>query len=1319
MQRPASSYPSRPSYTAHLRALYRDADDASDAQHEALKHHNVPNSSLLGTSKDDSEQSAQSLIGSAQSIDCDAAYYALLSHLTNSPKAPHNHSSTPPSPPTPATSATLPTPLWPIVCSIFECAARLHRLCHSPSARSQGSFSFLNLLTAHTDVTASLSLPSSSTSLLFSFLVALHRLSLQLGRERVDWWLLLQAAWVRQCRTDEQLRSDESVRQRLEDKRRIEKAIADVDGEEKEYDRPLVSAHNWQPLYSAEEAAPVGRKRKYSPLSTAATELLRLHYHAWRTHVAEQRTPAQLVTQAQLFLTHSVWWRWRDALLLHRADIQRRRADEQMLDRALHAWTEWWRRRELLKAAVRLARRHHQLSTQSLYHSRWMAALQEARDERRQLQTAARHHRQHYLPGAVQRWRRLAAIKQVLRSNELKGGEWRRRQLAVETLSVWRAALRGAVQYQKDAATSLRPLRLRFAVRQWQRTAKLARAVVVTSGPSLHAAFRWLHHSFSLPLPFAAIQSPSPILAIRPSRQAAHAAMLQLWRRWQLQRLHAAWRGVVAQRKVELVKLSHCQRLRSRQLLETAWQTWREEGQRKQRRRRRALSEAISRWRQHARQQKARREQLHTAALVDKFSTQRSAFELWGQCWRQCVRHRQERDRQSAAEQQREEHEALVDRQLQQHADTFHHSRLVSLCLAVWHSRTVDSLVRSCTLSLAASHHSSVCKQRTVQQWCKWQQRRKQRKAEVQSLVDRADVMYVGRLLSVMLVCWRVQLARRQSLRAMAERREQRELHERWQRWRVYVQLCQQQRRQQRDEEERQRREDNHRKGQLIVRQRLQSAWTVWRSRMAVVSVGQQLAEQRRLHGLQRAMSGWWEALRQKRRLAAARRSKLQQLLGGYVMHRQHAQQQRMRAELLLCRRAERGRLTAIFAVWKEGGRRRLQDRKQVEARDGHQLVGRALQQWRTAAQQGRTQLDAAAAALERGAGAALLAAAFAHWQHTLYLRSLCERMQGHDADGDTEAQLASFVHWRLRCMRDVWQVWRNGSIDRRLSRQAVSQHRSIKIGTALSHWRTTTRQAKQRRQMHTLSRSNSQRAVFAQWRHSLSLQRQERRAAESLRSTLTTASLSFTRPLLLSILHPQLPSQPVSDWFRRWRVYVAHRQQRLQLTTAAYQLYHHNLLAAAVAVLCAESRIAAQTASLARLLAQRRQSAALHDWHAHTQQRSTMRTVTELSAAHHSSRLVSGVLSAWRRQSKRGAARRLRCAEVERGVDALVVRSAFQRWHTAAVGERRRQRMFALSHAFLVWKWQMLRLRERRQLLRADELSTVAAQTHVIAVRV
>jgi len=1091
--------------------------------------------------------------------------------------------------------------------------------------------------------------------------------------------------------------------------------------EAKERDESGVSAHDWKRSYVDSAAAPaaIGRKRKYNPLSSAATDMLRLHFHAWQAHVTEQRTAPELVTQARLLHSHFVWQRWRDALLLHRADTLRTQADEQSLTHALHEWSHWRQRRKLSHAAFRLARRHHQLFSQTSHLSQWVAALQDARDERHQLQTAAHQHKQHYAPNAVQRWRQLAAIKRTLLSDAAAGKEWRRRQLAAEALSAWRQALHKAALYRTEAVSRLRPLRLRSAIRGWQQTARVARSATVSSGPFLHAAFLWLQHSFEQPLPFSATPSSSTAVTIRPSRRAAHDEMLQVWRCWQLQRFHAAWRDVVARHIVERVKLSHCQRLQSRQLLETAWQRWKDERARKERRRRRALAEALSRWRQHVKQRKAQREQVQTATLVDKFGSQRCAFRLWEQRWRLGARQREELDRQNRAQLRREEHEALVERQMQQHADTFHYRRLLSLCLSLWHSRTVQSLVNTCTLDLAASHCSSVGRQWALQRWWQWQQQRKQHKAEVRLSVDRADVMYVGRLLSVMLVCWRVQLARKQSLSAMQQRREQREQHDRWQRWRLYVRLCQQQRRQQRDEEERQRREDNHRKGQLIVQWRLQSAWTVWRNRMAVVSVGQLLCDHRRLHSLQRVMSGWWEALRQKRQLAATRRTKLQQLLSRYVVHRQHVQAQRMRAEVVLSQQAGRRRVAAVFAVWKQGGLRRLQDKRRDAARDDQLVLGRAVLQWQTAVQQGKRQLGAAAVAVERGASVAVLTAALQHWRHALYLRSLHEQLRGPAEDGEEEGHLSSFAHWRQHCLIDAWRMWRNESTDRRLEREAVERHRNIGFGTAISHWRRTTRQAKQQRQSNALSRLSSQRFVFAQWRHSLSLQRQERRAAESLQSTLTTTSLPFIRPLLLSILHPHLPSQPAAEWFHCWRAYIAHRQRRLQVTTAAYQLYHQHLLASAFGVMLAESRTAAHTASFTRSLAQSRLCAALHDWHERTQQRSTARTVVELSSAHHTTRLVSGVLSAWRRQSRRGAARRLRCAEVERGVDALVVHSAFQRWRAAAVGERRRQRMFTLSHAFLVWKWQILRLRERRQLLHADQMSSVAAQTQAVAVRV
>ena len=1332
---------SRHSYTAHLRALYHDVDDTESTHHRLRAPFSALDNSQLDISKDDSDRSSQHSAASNDSIDNDQPYYTLIANITQSPKPPHTtHSTTtptttpiaPPTPPAPST-ATLPPTLWPIACDIFEHADRLHHASHSPSAHgsaSSGMFSFLNVLTAHTDVTSAMRLSSTSTSLLFSFLVALHRLSLQLGEVRVDWWRLLQAAWVRQCRQDDELRRDDGIRRRLEVSRLLTMAAEDTD-EVKEDGRSSVVQREWQRLQAAEkeersqvrhlrskqESAPVSRKRKYSPLSSAAIELLKLHFQAWRADVVDQRSAPEVVRQANSFYCHTMWQRWRTAVLLHRADRQRLRADRQQLSHATRAWTQWSQGRRLSHAAVRLAQRHCQLFTQSLCLGRWMAALHEARDERHQLQTAVQHHKQLCLPTSLQRWKQYADVKHRLHSDVSTMKAWRCKRLAMDTLSVWRRALHSAAQCRTEAAGRLRPLRLRHAVRIWQRTVKHARSAVVCSGPFLHAAFRWLHLSLNYPLPFTTSPLPSSTLILRPTRQQSHVAMQQVWQRWQLQRFQAAWRHVVAQHKTERVKLSHLQRLRTRRLLDTAWQRWKQERERRERRKMNVLKQALDTWQQRAMERKVRREQLQTALLVHKFNTQRGAFHVWAQYWQQCEQQRREKDRQSKAQQQREEHEALIERQMQEQADAFHHSRLLPLCIVQWHSYAVHSLATSCTLSLASSHHSIVCKQWAVQRWQQWQQQRKQCKAELQSLADRADVMYVGRLLSVMLVCWRVQLARKQSLSVMAEKREQRALHERWQQWQMYVQSCQQKRRQQRDEEERQKREDDQRKAELIVRSRLQSVWAVWRRRMAVVAVGQQLAEKRHRDRMLRAMHGWWEAARQKKQLAEARRSKLRQLLYAYLRYRQDAAGQRVRSELILYQQATRKRLTAIFAVWKEGGLRRLDKRRHDTAQSEQMMARRALLEWHAAVQRRKQRVSEATVAVEHMANVGLLTASLKCWRRTLHLRASYERLYGRLDEAEADMQITAFAYWRHHCITVAWRVWRTESIERRLHRQAEKQYRSVALTLALSRWRGTARQTKQQRQLSALMHLNSKRALFARWRQALAVQRHERRAAESLQLTLSVTSLPFVRPLLLSILRPQLPSQLALEWFHRWRAYVAHRQQRLQMTTAAYQLYHHNLLTSAFVLMLSHYRMAAATTLYARSRTRQRLSSAVQHWHRYTQQHHTARTVAQLSSVHYNSRLVSAVLSAWRQQSKRGAARRSRCAEIERGVDALVVRSAFHRWHTAAVGERRRQRMFTLSHCFLVWKWQTVRLRERRQLLEADSRSSIAPQAVAVDV--
>ena len=477
------------------------------------------------------------------------------------------------------------------------------------------------------------------------------------------------------------------------------------------------------------------------------------------------------------------------------------------------------------------------------------------------------------------------------------------------------------------------------------------------------------------------------------------------------------------------------------------------------------------------------------------------------------------------------------------------------------------------------------------------------------------------------------------------------------------------------------------------------------------MSVGQQLSETRRRDRMQRVMSGWWDTLQRKRQLAEARRVKLRQLLLSYLQRRQDGENQRALAALVIHQRSKRRRLAAIFAVWKAGGLRRLNGRRHDAVRGERLMARRALQAWRSAVEMRKKRLHAAFVEVQHRASVALLAAALERWRHVLYLRSLHEQLFGRNEHGEADTQLAPFAHWRRRCLTVAWQLWKTDSIDGQLNRRAENKHRTVTVCHVLSQWRQWARHIKQQRQLSALLLVNSKRAVFTQWRQALALQRQERRAAESLQSTLTATSLPFIRPLLLASLRPHVSSQPVLDWFNRWRAFVAHRHERLQKTTAAYQLYHHSLVASAFGLLLAEYRLSAHVGSFARSLAQHRVTSAVLCWHQHTQQRHTIRTVAQLSSAHHSSRLVSGVLSAWRQQCKRGAVRRLRCAEVERGVDALVVRSAFQRWHVAAAGQRRRQRVFTLTHCFLLWKWQTLRLRERRQLLQADNQSTVTTQ--------
>jgi hypothetical protein len=344
-----------------------------------------------------------------------------------------------------------------------------------------------------------------------------------------------------------------------------------------------------------------------------------------------------------------------------------------------------------------------------------------------------------------------------------------------------------------------------------------------------------------------------------------------------------------------------------------------------------------------------------------------------------------------------------------------------------------------------------------------------------------------------------------------------------------------------------------------------------------------------------------------------------------------------------------------------------------------------------------------------------LLRQSFIQWRGTLHLRLLYidwrqrqrqSRENGYsdEEEEEEERELAAFVHWRHRCLQMVWSVWKIKWHEATVEKLAAESHRVRTMKKALHQWKNNIKQQQKEQHWMTERKMERQHQAFSMWRVALEEERAERRAVDFIQSSVTKSSLSFCSPILLSCLRPSVPSASLSDYFHRWSAYISHRRDRSQLMFIANHFHHTRLISAAFSILHHTHSLSALTHSVSLSIQSRRIHSALSVWRERAQERRRSESVRRLSNDHYRVSVVMRVMRGWKDVGRRGRERRVRREEVQRGLDELVVRNAFERWKGVVERLKRRERTFLISHSFMVWKMQARRVRERRELLTEAE---------------
>ena len=1257
----ASSTKARPSYSSHLRDRYAGEDDDEDNQSDAEDtSHSALDDSQLDTSRDSAFSDRSSTSSLSPIPPADASYHALRRRLggrSPPPNAAPTAASSTPLPHPPSTPTPLDASLWPALCDVFDQAERVQQ-------SSTSVVSFLDLLSAHSTVTAAQSLSPLASTRLFSYLIHLHRLSAQFEPQRpVDWRRLLRSAFLQQCRHDPVLRADSGLLARIDsDSASPLDLLDDKAHRTQSLDalptaaRPSLVRQMWTALQQSEVSSPSRPSTASLPVHTRPpveprrpstaeeVQALTAQFAAWREVVVAHRPSAEILARAQRCYTRAWWRRWADAWRRRKADRALERRSRARLSDALRSWHRSAEKHavEKLKADAIRDMWQESIVRRSLRH--WHLALVEQWEDQRMMRDAHHHYRRTALPRAVNAWMHATTARARQREQRQRADAWTSQRRLSTALRLWRTRLQEWKGAQTRATDRLLPLQLRGALRHWHRWTHAVRSAGMPSSVAVHALLTWVSTSFDHPLPYHTFDhAPSSPLStpsaseLKPSRLPAYAQHVTEWRRWATRRVWSAWRQRTAQWTNDRLLTATLQTAVAHRLLRAALLSWRAEHALTVDAHRCQRSFAVRRWLTATAERKARKEQATTARLVHAFHVEAQYFALWkrhhGAHLLQRLRAEAELERRAerAADEQR-----ITDAMLSR-AEAFCLRRQQSAAVVQWRRWTLQHLLTSCTSQLVQARWEERAKVESIAEWRSWTATRHQQSALRRKREEQADVMYVGRLMSVLLVCWRLQLRRRLTVRQMAERRAERQRVEVFTRWRLFVELQREERRREREEEAHRRKEADRRTAEVVRRFVMRDAWRHWRRLMDVVMVGRALKAQRQRSRLHRALLAWTDMAARRRQHRAASAARMRAIVQRYVKQQRDRAVRRAAHDFTAQTAVRRRRLARAFQGWKRFGVEDLQQRNRTRRMLREQTTRDVWDAWTAALHERRRALGEAESRVAAAAKGRVMREAVEQWRHTLYLRALFETW------GGGIRELPAFIQWRHHSMERALRAWRTVKSDAAMDRTADDWRTAKALRGALVGWGDVARRNSTARTLEETTKTGVVRTAFTVWYEAAVEEAEEREKASALRDRLD--SLGSGAPpsvavssVLLAALRPHLPSQPPSHFFRVWATY----------------------------------------ASDARRLA-----------HLHT-----------LAGQHRSRRLVTAILSGWRRVSQHSAARRQWADGIERSLDAVTLRAAWHRWALRFHAARSTNDLFLLRRAFWTLKLQSRRMRERRQLL-------------------
>ena len=809
---------------------------------------------------------------------------------------------------------------------------------------------------------------------------------------------------------------------------------------------------------------------------------------------------------------------------------------------ALQAWQAWTGRRKEERDRVTRIRQLMHLHLTHRCLQQWETRLSTQIDDRRMYEQAVLHHRHIVLPAAVHLWADYAVTRSRHRDDRRRADLRRRTLLLADALHSWARLQQQCREQEAAAAGQLLPLRLHGVMQRWVRWSRMRRAVSIAAPVALHTLYTWLSLSFHHPLPYPSSPSPTPsgppalptLLSstLKSTRVPSFSTHQQQWRLWIMRRLWEGWSRRVQQWKVDRQITHRLTHLTTHHLLHLTLHHWHSAHLAHTLTTRHLTLSTLRHWRRLTHQRRQRREVATTAILTHRFHLQRRCFGVW--------RARHEVHQQEVAVAAEEESKAQG---MEEVAVASHHRRRVVRAMQRWRGWVVHQLLKRCTDQLVQSRWEEQAKAATLTHWRSYLAQRKQAKAVQRQRQEMADVVYVGKLMSVLFVCWRLQLQRRLTLHRLLTRRAHRLQRELMQRWKAFVTLSREERSREREEEDRRRRADDQRKAVLLARAPLLAAWGHWRRLMAVVAIGHTLATQRRQRLLQRVLQGWVAAAEERKR----RRGKVGEALRRLVVRwgRKRRQEEATRAVRCIAavKAVRRERVRKVFAGWARVGVEDYQQRQRALTLHHHRLIQEVWTAWTNAALPSLSLLQAQEK-LTHTANLSLVRCTMNAWRHLLHLRRVLHQWGAVHNDFD------GFVHWREKVLRTTWQGWRSLLVEGVHERRADEWHRTTALVSAVRGWQAEVQRIHRARVCEDrVGRVRVEWAVGL-WLRVVRGKREERGRVSAMVSALT----ALRRPssvdlpsLLLSTLRPSLPSHPLSHYFHRLHTYTQHQRTRTQ----------------------------------------------------------------------------------------------------------------------------------------------------------------------------